>query len=86
MSYKPIVYKTWEFYGSNSNACYARVLKAVVDMHGKILDTHRAGGKDFAENPYTSVMFLISVPEGKEQEFAYITKTELHEQTIVGLN
>lgn len=84
--YTPIVYKTWEFYGLNSNACYARVLKAVVNMHCKILDTHRSGGVRDAENPYTGVVFLISIPEGKEKDFARITKTELHEQTIVGIN
>lgn len=85
-AYMPIIYKAWEFYGSNSNACYARVLKTVVDMRGRIMDTHRSGGVDFAENPYTSVVFLISLPEGKEEDFARITKTELHKQTIVGIN
>lgn len=84
--YEPVVYRTWEFYGLNSNACYARVLREVVNMHGKILDTHRSGGVRDAENSYTGVVFLISIPEGKEKDFARTTKTELHEHVIEGIN
>lgn len=81
-----VEYKNWEFYGSNSNACYARVLRAVVDYNGKIYSTWRPSAIGAKEDPYAWVTFLIGLPLGTEQEFAKITKTELHSHNKIGLD
>lgn len=78
MAYKESVYKSYEFIGRNSDACYARVLRAIVAYKGKLYDSHLAGGFP-KDSSFLGVTFLIALPMGAEKDFAEMTKTELHD-------